>query len=152
MHGRNFLFAAILLFVSSLPVFAQDKGLWVPESSSAKTITGEISIAETRLTMNYFNFPLGQIRVLKPEEAGALFDADVNAPGGGYLYRLAVAADRQFLHKNTLCGTDEVQWMVTWVQGRTLSVAFFSGANPPALTMDSLAGTNDRCGIFAYSR
>ncbi|HUB51549.1 MAG TPA: hypothetical protein VL986_05355 [Terracidiphilus sp.] len=152
MHLRKLFISAVLLIVAQLAALAQDKGFWVPESSSAKTITGEISIAETRLTMNYLNFPLGQIRALKPEEAGALFDADVNAPGGGYLYRLAVAADRRFLHKNTLCGTDDVQWMITWVQGRTLNVAFFSGANPPTLTMDALAGTNDRCGIFAYSR
>jgi hypothetical protein len=152
MHVRKLLPALILLFASALPTFAQDKGFWLPVSSSAKTITGEISIAETRLTMDYFNFPLGQVRALKPEEAGALFDADVNAPGGGSLYRLAVAADRRFLHKNTLCGTDEVQWMVTWVQGHTLSVTFFSNPSPPVLTMDALAGTTDRCDTFTYSR
>jgi hypothetical protein len=152
VHSQKFLPAAVLLLLSPLPILAQDKGFWIPESSSAKTITGEISIAETRLTMDYFNFPLGQVRALKPEEAGALFDADVNAPGGGFLYRLAVAADRRFLHKNTLCGSDEVQWMVTWVQGRTLSVAFFSNPNLPVLTMDALAGTSDRCGTFTYSR
>ena len=152
MQLRKFLLAATLSIASSLPALAQDKGLWMPESSSAKTITGEISIAETRVTIDYFNFTIGQIRALKPEEAGALFDADVNAPGGGNLYRLAVSADRRFLHKNTLCGTDDVQWMITWVQGRTLNVAFFSGSPPPTLTMDALAGTNDRCGTFAYSR
>jgi hypothetical protein len=152
MHLNNLLCTATLLLVCTLPALAQDKGYWVPNSSSAKNITGEIAIADARLTMDYFNFPIGQIRVLQAAEAAALFDADVNAPGGGSLYRLAVAADRRFLHKNTLCGTDQVQWMVTWVEGRTLSVAFFSGPNPPVLTMEALANTTDRCGTFLYSR
>lgn len=121
-------------------------------SSSAKSITGDIAIADARLTLDYFNFPIGQIRVLQAAEASALFDADVNAPGGGSLYRLAVSADRRFLHKNTLCGSEDVQWMVTWVQGRTLSVAFFSNPNPPVFTMEALANTTDRCGTFTYGR
>jgi hypothetical protein len=152
MHVKYLLPAATLLLACSLPALAQDKGYWVPLSSSAKDITGEIAIADARLTMDYFNFPIGQIRALQPAEASALFDADVNAPGGGSLYRLAVAANRRFLHKNTLCGSDDVQWMVTWVQGRTLSVSFFSGPNPPVFTMDALANTTDRCGTFTYSR
>jgi len=152
MHVKIILPALTLLLACPHSALAQDKGAWFAESSSAKTITGEISIAESRLTMDYFNFPIGQIRVLKPEEAGALFDADVNAPGGGYLYRLAVSANQRFLHKNTLCGSDDVQWMITWVQGRTLSVTFFSSPNPPVLTMDALANTTDRCGTFVYSR
>ena len=152
MHFKSLISTAILLLACSLPSLAQDKGLWNAASSSAKSITGEISIADARVTIDFYNFPIGQIRVLQPAEASALFDADVNAPGGGSLYRLSVAADRRFLHKNTLCGSDDVQWMVTWVQGRTLSVAFFSGANPPIFTMDALANTTDRCGTFLYSR
>jgi hypothetical protein len=151
MHFRQSL-AVALLIPFALPALAQDKGSWFPENSSARTITGDITIAEGRLQIQYVNFPMGQIRMLKPEEAGALFDADVNAPGGGYVYRVAVAADRKFLHKNTLCGADDVQWMVTWVQGRTLNVSFFSGPNPPVFTIDALANTTDRCGTFTYSR
>jgi hypothetical protein len=151
MRVKN-LVPAILILACSLPAIAQDKGAWLPASSSAKNITGEIAIADARLTMNFLNFPIGQIRVLQSAEASALFDADVNAPGGGSLYSLAVSADRRFLHKNTLCGSEDVQWMVTWVQGHTLSVAFFSGANPPVFTMDALANTTDRCGTFTYAR
>jgi hypothetical protein len=152
MHVKNLLPAAILLLICSNLVLAQDKGAWFPASSSAKNITGEISIADARLTMDFFNFPIGEIRVLQAAEAAALFDADVNAPGGGSLYRLAVAANRRFLHKNSLCGSEDVQWMVTWVQGRTLSVSFFSGPNPPVFTMDALANSSDRCGTFTYGR
>ena len=152
MRVKNLILAVTLLFACSLSTLAQDKGMWMAASSSAKSITGDISIADARLTLDYFNFPIGQIRVLQSAEASALFDADVNAPGGGSLYRLAVSADRRFIHKNNLCGSEDVQWMVTWVQGRTLSVAFFSSPNPPVFTMDALASTNDRCGTFTYSR
>lgn len=152
MRVKHLLPAAILLLACSFPAHAQDKGLWTAAGSSAKAITGDISIANARVTIDYFNFPIGQIRVLQSAEASALFDADVNAPGGGSLYRLAISADRRFLHKNSLCGSEDVQWMVTWVQGRTLSVAFFSGANPPVFTMDALASTTDRCGTFTYAR
>jgi hypothetical protein len=152
MRVKYLLPATALLLACSLPATAQDKGLWTAASSSANAITGDISIADARVTIDYFNFPVGQIRVLQSAEASALFDADVNTPGGGSLYRLAVSADRRFLHKNTLCGSEDVQWMVTWVQGRTLCVAFFSGANPPVFTMDALANTTDRCGTFTYAR
>jgi hypothetical protein len=143
---------ALLISTFTLSAHAQDKGFWNPQGSSARSITGDIAIAETKLQIQYVTFPMGQIRALKPEEAGALFDADVTAPGGGFLYRVAVAADRRFLHKNTLCGSDTVQWMATWVQGRTLSIAFFSGASAPVLTMDALGNSTERCGIFTYSR
>jgi hypothetical protein len=152
MRVKYLLPAATLLLACSFSALAQDKGLWTAASSSAKAITGDISVADARVTIDYFNFPIGQIRVLQSAEASALFDSNVNAPGGGSLYRLAVSADRRFLHKNTLCGSEDVQWMVTWVQGRTLSVAFFSGANTPVFTMDALASTTDRCGTFTYAR
>jgi hypothetical protein len=152
MQFKNIFITTTLLLACSFPAFAQDKGLWMAAGSSAKSITGDIAIADARVTIDYFNFPIGQIRALQPAEASALFDADVNAPGGGSLYRLAVPASRRFQHKNTLCGSDDVQWMVTWVQGRTLNVAFFSGADAPVFTMDALANSNDRCGTFTYSR
>ena len=151
MRVRNLLPVASIL-ICSLPALAQDKGLWAAAGSSAKAITGDISIADARVTIDYYNFPIGQIRALQPAEASALFDADVNTPGGGSVYRLNISANQRFQHKNTLCGDDEVQWMVTWVEGRTLSVAFFSGSNPPVFTMDALANTTDRCGTFNYAR
>jgi len=152
MRPKHCLLAITLLLICSLPTLAQDKGLWTSASSSAKTITGDISIAETRVTIDFFNFPIGQIRVIQAAEASALFDTDVNAPGGGSLYRLNISANQHFQRKNTLCGSEDVQWMVTWVEGRTLSVAFFSGANAPVFTMDALANTTDRCGTFQYGR
>jgi hypothetical protein len=64
---------------------------------------------------------------------------------------LNIPADKRFLHKNTLCGSEVTQWMVTYVEGRTLHVAFFSGNDMPLLTAEALTNSTDVCGLFSYS-
>lgn len=142
----------VLLFACSLPAVGQDKGPWRAASSEAKQITGDIAIADARLTINFSAFTLAQIRSLTPDEASAAFDADRSVPGGGNLYRLDVPADRKFQHHNTLCGSDETQWMATWASGSELHVAFFSGAAMPKLTLDALRNSSVLCGSFSYVR
>ncbi len=144
--------AAILATICSLPGWAQEKGYWRAGSSAAAAITGDIAIANDKVTIDFATFTIAPIRALTAAEAGAAFDADVNAPGNGYLYRLNVPAGRRFLHHNTLCGTEDTQWMATYVEGRTLQVAFFSGSNVPALTLDALENSMERCGTFTYVR
>lgn len=131
---------------------AQDQGYWRAASSAAAAITGDIAIANHKITIDYAAFTIAQIRALKPAELGAAFGADVNAPGNGFLYRLNVPAERRFLHHNTLCGTEDTQWMATYVEGRTLQVAFFSGTNMPVLTLDALENSMERCGTMTYAR
>ncbi len=151
---RRIQFGAIacLMAVCSLPLTAQDKGYWRAVSSNAGEITGDLAISNDKITINFDSFPLAQIRPLKPAESSAVFDADPGAGGIGYLYRLNVPAQRRFLHKNTLCGSDDTQWIATYVQGRALHVAFFSGSDMPVLTPEALANSTDVCGIFSYSR
>lgn len=143
---------AVSILSCALGVAAQDKGNWFAASSAAKSITGDIAIADSKVTIDYIQFSLAPIRRLKPVEVSAAFDADANAGIGGDLYRLRVPAEQRFLRKNTLCGTEETEWMATYVSGRTLTVSFFSGANMPVFTMDALANTMDRCGTFTYAR
>ncbi len=147
-----FCAAALLAFAASLPAAAQDAGYWRAASTNAVAITGDIRITADRITINFATFPLAQIRALKPEEASAVFDADSNANFTGNLYRLDIPADKQFLHRNTLCGSDDTQWMVTYTAGRTLQVAFFSAPAMPVLTVDALSHASNLCGIFDYSR
>jgi hypothetical protein len=144
--------ALALLFAGSLPAAAQDKGPWRAASSEAKSITGDIAINDSRLTINFSGFTIAQIRPLKADEAAAAFDADRGVPGGGNLYRLQVPADKRFQHHNTLCGSDETQWMATWAFGSELHVAFFSGSAMPVLTLDALNGSSAVCGTFTYVR
>jgi len=143
-------FAALLL--CSLPGSAQDKGYWRATSNNAIAITGDLSISESKLSINLTAFIMAQIRPLKPAEASAAFDADINEGGSGYLYRTNVPAAKRFLHKNTLCGSDDTQWMATYVHGRILRIAFFSGTDMPVITPDALANSTDVCGTFTYSR
>lgn len=131
---------------------AQDKGYWRSTSSSANDITGDITISDTRLTISLSGFPMAQIRRLTPAEASAAFGMDINAGGEGFLYRLNVPGARRFLHHNTLCGSEDTQWMATYVTGRTMQVAFFSGDTMPVITAEALANSTDVCGTFAYSR
>ena len=141
-----------LILSCALSVAAQDKGYWYAASSAAKSITGDIAIADLKVTIDYLQFPVAPIRRLTPAEVSAAFDAEANAGISGDLYRLRVPAEQRFLHKNTLCGTENTEWMATYVTGKTLTVTFFSGANMPVFTMDALANTMDRCGTFTYGR
>ncbi len=131
---------------------AQDQGYWRAASSNANAITGDIVIGGSKVTIDYYQFTLAPIRRLKPVEVSAVFDADVNAGIEGMLYRLQVAPDKRFLHKNTLCGDEETQWMATYVTGRTLQVAFFSGDDQPVFTFDAIQKSSAVCGTFMYSR
>jgi hypothetical protein len=133
-------------------VCAQDQGYWRASSSMANTITGDISIGGSKLTLDFMTFPLASIRVLKPVEVSAVFDADVNAGINGMLYRLRIPAAQRFNKKNTLCGDEDTQWMATYVTGKTLQVAFFSGEDPPVFTFDAMQGTSAKCGVYTYSR
>ena len=149
---RNTFLALALLLTFALSSTAQDKGLWRADSQNAKSITGDIAIADAKITMNFLSWPLAEIRVLKPVEISAVFDADSNVAQAGNLYRLSIAGGQRFLHKNTLCGTEDTQWMATYLEGRTLHVAFFSGANMPVFTFEAISKSTDVCGTFSYSR
>ena len=81
-----------------------------------------------------------------------MFDADVNAGRNGNLYRTNIPAGQRFLHRNTLCGTEDTQWVATYITGRAIQVAFFSGSDEPKFTFDALINSPDKCGMFTYSR
>ena len=131
---------------------AQEKGYWRAASSTAGSITGDVAISAERIAINFSSFPIAQIRILQPAELSALFAAENGSTGSGNLYRLSVPAEKRFLHKNTLCGSDETQWLATYVAGNTLHLAFFSGPKMPVLTPEAIANTIDLCGTFLYVR
>jgi hypothetical protein len=151
---KKFLVGVVLslALACSLSGAAQDRGAWYAASSSASSITGDMIIGDGRITIDFMNFPLAQIRALEPAEVGAVFDADSNAGAKGNLYRLRVPAAQRFLHHNTLCASEDTQWMATYVEGKTLHVALFSGPSMPVFTFDALSHSNDLCGTFTYTR
>ena len=145
--------AMVLTLACAARVCAQeDRGLWSATSTNAHAITGDITIGEAKVTLNFATFPLAQIRRLKPVEVSAVFDADVNAGIEGTLYRLHVPPGKYIVKKNTLCGGEETQWMATYVTGHTLKVAFFSGDDMPVFTFDAMQNATTLCGKFTYGR
>jgi hypothetical protein len=144
------LSVALLAMVG--PAQAQEQGMWRASSKTAQSITGDIALGAERLTINFAGFAASQIRPLKPAEIMAVFDGADATTGLGHLYRLSIPGDKRFLHKNTLCGSDETQWMATYVSGKQLEIAFFSNATPPILTIDGMNQGGSLCGTFTYSR
>lgn len=140
-----------VLVALTLPCPAQESGPWRAASSNARAITGDIFFSPQKITINFTNFTIAQIRSLQTQEARALFNPD-NATGGGNIFRVEIPADKRFLHKNTLCGSESAQWIVTYAQGRDLEVAFFSGSTPPVLTVDAVNDAPNLCGVFSYVR
>lgn len=153
MRLRSLLLAALalLLLASAASVHAQESGPWRAASSNARSITGDIFFSPLKITINFTNFTIAQIRSIQTQEASALFNPD-NPTGGGNLFRVDIPADKRFLHKNTLCGSESTQWIVTYAQGRDLQVAFFSGGTPPVLTVDAVNDAPNLCGVFSYVR
>jgi hypothetical protein len=152
MRMRVSLFLLAFALAIAPSAAAQDRGNWMAASKNANSITGGISIREPKLAINFVTFQIAHIRGLQPAEVAAVFDADANSAGSGTLYRLNVPAAQRFLNKNTLCGSEQTQWMATWVSGKTLSVAFFSGDNMPVFSFEAINKSTDLCGIFLYSR
>ena len=152
MKFRAVLFPTLVLaLASAASASAQESGPWRASGSNARAITGDIVFSPTKIVINFAPFTIAQIRSIKTEEARALFNPD-NPVGGGNLFRVQIAADKHFLHHNSLCGSDNTEWIVTYAQGRDLQVAFFSGDKPPALTFDALNGSPAVCGVFTYIR
>jgi hypothetical protein len=146
---RTVVTASLLL--TCLTLTAQEKGYWRAASPNARAITGDIVLSDSKLTINFSGFTISRIRALEESELSGAFNADPGTTGSGSLYRLAVPAAKVFLHKNTLCGTEQTEWMATYMAGRSLKVAFFSGQKPPVLTMDAMNSSSDICGLFTYA-
>lgn len=139
-------------FLLSLPACAQEKGVWRAASKTAKGITGDVGFAGEKFGINFLSYTIAQIRTVKPAEAKATFDLDSEPAGVGNLYRLSIPGQTKFLHKNTLCGAEDVQWMITFVAGRELRLAFFSGEKIPDLTAEAVATGTSLCGTYSYTR
>jgi hypothetical protein len=149
---RTQLLAILLCLTFTVGAHAQDKGYWRAASKNASSITGDVALSEAKLSMNFLAYTIAPIRALKVDEAIAAFDPDSSIPGSGNLYRLEIPGATKLLHKNTLCGGEDTTWMATYAFGKTLQIAFFSGAKPPVLTMDALANSTDFCGTYTYVR
>jgi hypothetical protein len=134
----------------SVALVAQDTGYWRASGNTAKSITGDVALTSEKISINFSTYWIAQIRALTPAELRAAFGLDSNAPGTGNLYRLSIPSDKKLLHKNTLCGGEDTQWLATYSTGRTLQLAFFSTSKMPVLTAEAMTNNSDLCGVFQY--
>jgi len=141
---------SVLIFC--MMAVAQDKGYWRASSSTAQSITGDVALSDEKIAINLVTFTIAHIRALKPEEIMAVFNPDDMTGASASLYRVSIPASRKFLKKNSLCGSEDTQWMVTYVSGRAMKIAFFSGQKPPVFAPDAIANSTDLCGTFSYTR
>ena len=130
----------------------QEKGTWRAASKTAHSITGDVAFGNEKMLIGLTGFPIAQIRDLQAAELGGAFEAPGDRAGKGNLYRVSIPGTKTFLHRNTLCGGEETQWMATYVAGKTLQLAFFSGAQMPVLTAEALANATNLCGTYTYVR
>src|SRR5947209_20615786 len=118
---RVSLLSTVALLLCTFAASAQELGNWRAANQTAKSITGDIALAPEKLYINFIRFTVSRIRPLQPAEVSAL-EPEASTTGAGSLYRLSIPPEQKFLHKNTLCGSEETQWMATYVEGKTLKV------------------------------
>jgi hypothetical protein len=151
--SSKLLCAILTLGLTCSPLaVAQETGYWRAASKTAKSITGDVGLSSEKVSINFTSFWIAQIRALTPAELGAAFNADAGAPGSGSLYRLSITADKHFLRKSSICGSEDTQWMATYASGHTLQIAFFSTSQMPVLTTDALTNNSNLCGVFEYEK
>ena len=148
------LFVAVIGLVLTCCVFstAQELGYWRAANAAAQSVTGDVGFSDAKITINFSNFPIVRAADLEPAQVSAVFDVDSNTGGKGRLYKLDIPAARKFMHKNTLCGGEDTQWLAVYVEGRTLHLAFFSGQKAPVFTLDAISNSSALCGTYTYAR
>ena len=146
------IFGAVAVFGCCLAVAAQEHGAWRALSKTARGVTGDVAFGGEKISINFSSFPVAQIRELQPTEIAAAFGVEAQAGGSGNLFRTSIPANKRFLNKNTLCGSEETQWVASYVAGKELQLAFFSGATMPVFTAESMGSSANLCGTYAYVR
>jgi hypothetical protein len=140
------------ILACSLTGMAQEKGVWRAASTTAQSITGDVAFSSDKISINFASFTIAQIRALEPGEIAAVFNPDGAPTGSGNLFRTDIPGTKKFVHHNTLCGKEDTEWVVTYVSGRDLQIAFFSGEKMPVFTPDAIANSTNLCGTYLYVR
>jgi hypothetical protein len=122
--NQDRLFGVVMgaVLACCVPATSQELGPWRAANSPAQTITGDVAFSDSRLSIDFSSFPIARIRDLEPGEVSAVFDVDSSAGGRGSLYRLSIPAAKKFMHHNTICGSEDTQWVAAFVPGATCTL------------------------------
>ena len=144
--------SVVAAFGCVLALTAQEQGGWRASSKTARGVTGDVAFGGEKISINFSSFTVAQIRELQPAEISAVFGGEAQAGASGNLFRTTIPASKKFLNKNTLCGSEETQWVASSVAGKELKLAFFSGAQMPVFTAEAMEGSQNLCGTYSYAR
>jgi hypothetical protein len=157
-HARGMKISAIrLVMAAGLVVFAaaggaQEKGQWRAASKTARSITGDVAFSASRMSINFVGYTIAQLHQLSNEEVSAVFDGADGSTGVGNIYRTDIPGSKKFMGKNTLCGGEDVEYVVTFVSGKELQMGFFSGSAMPTLSGEAMMKATSFCGSYTYTR
>ena len=153
MRSRSLLVAAFaVVFAFTLSATAQEDGPWRAASTNARAITGRYRLLSTKVHHQLHHFHHQPRSVRSKLRRSSRSSTPISPRAAAISSASTFQPIRRFLHKNTLCGSESTQWIVTYAQGRSLQVALFSGSTPPVLTVDALNDPSNLCGIFSYVR
>lgn len=114
------------------------------------SITGDIKISSSKLTMTGRDYPLTLVRDIGAEhlrDAGKIVDE--TKPTAAHLYRVKIPARAKLVNGNTICSPKDANWLLAVTQNaHSLSLAFFSGDGEPNLATAS--ESTELCGTFGY--
>ena len=129
MKIRAWMWIAVGCIALSGVGMAQEKGQWRAESKTARSMTGDVAFSATKMSINFSGYTIAQIRTLTPTEIAVVFDGADASTGSGNLYRTDIPGTKKFMGKNTLCGSEDVEYVVTFVSGREMQLALFLGVS-----------------------
>ncbi|MDR3739809.1 MAG: hypothetical protein P4L40_12420 [Terracidiphilus sp.] len=141
-----------LVFSVTAPAQQPEKGTWRAASNTAASITGDVALSGSKISINFVSFLISPVRPIKPAEVAAVFDEAVDTAGNGQLYRVNIPATRRFVSHNTLCGSQDTEWMAAYVANGALKLAFFSGEEVPVMTFEAMQNSAALCSTFTYVR
>lgn len=125
---------------------------WGAISTTAMSITGDVAMSPTGLTMAGTEYPLTHVATVPAQQrAGIGQFIAVTEPTGADLYRIKIPGTRKLHNGNTMCGGKDVTWLLAVSgSGPTLALAFFSSAAQPSLDGNALGNSTAVCGTFTY--
>jgi hypothetical protein len=129
-----------------------DTGKWTAASTTAMSITGDITITPTSISFAHKTFKIRLVREIDKahlDDAGRIADAG-DSPPSARLYRIQIPRTTILLNENTMCGPNDAKWMLAVYEKKAISLAFFSGETEPNLDYQSVAVSHDLCGTYGY--
>jgi hypothetical protein len=129
-------------------------GKWTSASASATSITGNIALTPSAITIDGKEFALSNVQPIAATEATALNTPSMifGSPKQSFIAQLKVPGKMKLVGGNTLCdGKRDATWVAGVASMGYVGLAFFTGDERPELTEASMSQTLDLCGTYSYS-